>query len=87
MQNSLLMTLIAEFGHEMKNICGVNNKSGSSLFSTEVAGTAQSSPPFCVERGADTMASRLGPSSSPLFPVTPLFPKADYPTHVDDVHS
>lgn len=33
------------------------------------------------------MASRLGPSSSLLFPVTPLFPKADYPTHVDDVHS
>lgn len=32
MQNSLLMTLIAEFGHEMKNICGVNNKSGSSFF-------------------------------------------------------
>lgn len=32
MQNSLLMTLIVEFGHEMKNICGVNKKSGSSFF-------------------------------------------------------
>lgn len=32
MQNSLLMILIVEFGHEMKNICGVNNKSGNSLF-------------------------------------------------------
>lgn len=32
MQNSLLMTLISEFGHEMKNICGVNKKSGSSFF-------------------------------------------------------
>jgi hypothetical protein len=32
MQNSLLMTLISEFGHEMKNMCGVNKKSGSSFF-------------------------------------------------------
>lgn len=32
MQNSLLMTLIVEFGHEMKNICGVNNKIRQFLF-------------------------------------------------------
>jgi hypothetical protein len=35
MQNSLFTTLIAEFGHEVKNICGMNNKSRGSFFSTE----------------------------------------------------
>lgn len=98
MQNSLLMTLIAEFGHEMKNICGVNDKLGSSVLSTGAAGRAQSSPSCCVERGLDTMASHLGASNSPLLPATLLFPNTEHPTWglyfhkepseriVDDVH-
>lgn len=79
MQNSLLMTLIAEFGPEMENICGENNKSGSSLFSTGAAGRAQSSPSCCVERGLDTVASHLGASDCPLLPVTPCFPTMRIP--------
>lgn len=64
---------------KMKNICGVNNKSGSSLFSTGAAGRAQSSPSCCVERGLDTVASHLGAPNSPQLSVTPLFLNTEHP--------
>lgn len=65
-QISPLATLIAEVGREVKNIsCGMNNKSGSSFFSPDAGGAAQSSPSL-GERGYHCSPNICVPNTSVL---------------------